>query len=341
MRVLLTGATGYVGSRVAARLAAAGHAVLALVRSGGESRVPAGCRAVTGDILDAGALKRALGGCDALVHMAALVRTWVRDSREFDRVNIEGVASALRCAEECGTGRIVYTSTIVALGPTDGEIRDEAIDRSDFRFHTDYERSKWVADRLVRERAASGSPVTTLYPGVVYGAGASTQGNLLRATLESYLKGRLRVRLGRGDLRICYAFIDDVAEGHLLALEKGAPGRGYILGGENATQDRLFSILHELTGLRGPHRSMPYLAAEIAGRALRAASWLTGIPPAFTDGVVSTFRHEWAYSSDRACREIGYRITPLHEGLRRTLAGMGHAAPGPAGASPGAERGGS
>jgi NAD+-dependent farnesol dehydrogenase len=334
MRVLVTGATGYVGSRVATRLSAAGHSVLALVRPGAESRVPAGCRGVTGDILDAVALKRALSGCDALVHMAALVRTWVRDPREFDRINIEGVSSVLRCAEECGIGRIVYTSTIVALGPTDGGIHDESSERGSFRFYTDYERSKWVADRLVRERAASGAPVTTLYPGVVYGAGASTQGNLLRSMLEPYLKGRLRLRLGRGDLRICYAFIDDVADGHLLALERGAIGRGYVLGGENATQDRLFSILHDLTGLRGPRLSMPYLAAEIAGRTLRAVAWMTGIPPALTDGVVSTFRHEWAYSSERACREIGYRITPLREGLRRTLAGMGHGVPGPPGTLP-------
>ncbi len=319
MRVLLTGATGYLGSRVAARLAASGHTVLALVRPGGESRTPAGCRPVSGDLLEPASLRRTLAGCDALVHMAALVRTWVRDPRDFDRVNVEGLSSALRAAEECGLGRIVYTSTIVALGPTDGEVGDETSERVDFRFHTDYERSKWIAERMVREKSASGLPVVIVYPGVVYGPGAPTQGNLLRATLEAYLAGRLRLRLGRGDRRICYAFIDDVAEGHVLALERGTPGRGYILGGENATQGRLFSILRDLTGIPGPRHAIPYGPAEIAGRLLRGVARVTGIPPAFTDGVVATFRHEWAYSSERATRELGYRITPLPEGLKLTI----------------------
>jgi farnesol dehydrogenase len=319
MRVLLTGATGYLGGRVAARLVAAGHTVHALVRPGGERRAPAGCRIALGDILDAGSLRRALQGSDGLIHLAALVRNWARNPRDFDRVNVEGLGIVLRAAAEAGVPRVVYTSSIVALGPTIGEPRDETADRTDFRFRTDYERTKWIADRLAREKAAAGLPIVILYPGVIYGPGTSTEGNLLRATLEAYLRGRLRFRLGRGDLRICYAYVEDVAEGHRLALEKGAPGRGYILGGENATQDRLFEVLRTLTGIAPPRLAVPYGPAELAGRLLRGAAWLTGIAPLLTDGVVATFRHEWAYRSDRAEREIGYRVTPLEDGMRETV----------------------
>jgi NAD+-dependent farnesol dehydrogenase len=332
MRVLVTGATGYLGGHVAARLRSAGHTVVALVRPGRAHDVPTGCLPAEGDILDRPSLDRALEGCDALVHMAALVKVWVKDRREFGRVNVEGVAAVLRAAEGRRVRRIVYTSTIGALGPTGSEPRDETFERVDFRFRTDYERTKWLADRLVRERTADGLPVVTVYPGVVYGAGAVTEGNLLDRTLRDYLAGRLKVRLGRVAARICYAYADDVAEGHRLALEKGAVGRGYILGGENASQDELFTLLHEWTGRPAPSVAIPFWVAETAARILQARARLTGRPPAITAGAIATFRNHWAYTSERAIRELGYRITPLREGLRRTLQALGPAAATGAGA---------
>ncbi|HYS05980.1 MAG TPA: NAD-dependent epimerase/dehydratase family protein [Candidatus Dormibacteraeota bacterium] len=319
MRVLITGATGYLGAHVAARLVSAGHAVRALVRPGRGASVPAGCVPVEGDILEPASLDRALDGCDALVHMAALVKMWVRDRREFDRVNVEGVAAVLRAAEQRHVRRMLYTSTIGALGPTGPDPRDESFERDEFRFRTEYERTKWVADRLVRDRVREGLPVTTVYPGVVYGPGAMTQGNLLGRVFMDYLGGRLKARLGGAPARICYAYADDVAEGHRLALEKGAPGRGYILGGENVSQDELFALLHALTGRRPPRLAIPFWAAETAGRLLRAWARLTDRPPDITDGAIATFRHSWVYSSERAVRELGYQITPLREGLRSTI----------------------
>jgi farnesol dehydrogenase len=319
MRVLLTGATGYLGGKVAARLVNSGHEIQALCRAGRERAVPPGCRPIEGDLRDPPSLRRAIHGCEALVHMGALVRMWIRDRREFDRINVEGLSAVLRAAEEAGVRRIVYTSTIVALGPTDGALADESFERKELRFCTDYERTKWIAEGLARERLAAGLPMVMVYPGVVYGPGAGTEGNLLQRMFSDHLDGRLRSRLGRGDLRICYAFIDDVAEGHRLALEEGRTGRGYVLGGENATQDQLFSILTDLTGRPSPRAVIPYWAGETIGAMLQGISRLTGIRPAVTAGVVRTFRHEWAYSSDRAIRELGYRITPLRQGLRLTI----------------------
>ena len=319
MKVLITGSTGYLGAQVAARLAAAGHSVLSLVRRGRESAVPAGCSPVTGDVLDPASLERALAGCDACVHMAAMVKMWARDPRDFDRVNVEGLAAVLRAAERTRVRRIVYTSTIAALGPTGPEARDETCARTEFNFRTDYERSKWAAERLAVERAAEGHPLVLVYPGVVYGPGAATQGNLMERVFRDYAAGRTRTRLGGRPTRVCYAYAPDVAEGHLLALEKGTSGRGYILGGENATQDDLFSLLQGLTGIAPPRVAVPFWVAEAAGLAQRVRARLTGRMPDFTDGAIATFRHHWAYSSERASRELGYRITPLREGLRATL----------------------
>jgi farnesol dehydrogenase len=319
MKVLITGATGYLGGTVASVLAGAGHEVAALCRPGREGGVPAGCRALIGDLRDRASLRRALDGREALVHMAAMVQKWSRDRADFERINIDGTETLLAVASEAGVRRILYTSSIVALGPTVGSPADETSPRGTDRFCTDYERTKWLGLQNVRARAAAGQPIVIVYPGVVYGPGAPTEGNLLRDTLVDYVRGRLRARLGRGDLRICYAFAGDVAHGHLRALERGTAGQGYILGGENATQDDIFALLHALTGLASPPLTVPYWAGEALGALMVLGAHLTGRPPSVTPGVVATFRHEWAYRSDRAEREIGYTITPLREGLRRTL----------------------
>jgi farnesol dehydrogenase len=334
--VLLTGGTGYLGGRVAAALAAAGHEVRCLCRPGRESAAPAGTHPVRGDVLDEGSVAAALRGCDALVHMAAMVKRWAPDREEFDRVNVGGTESVLRAAAAAGVGRILYTSSIVALGPTTGGVADEdrAPDRGDGC--TDYERTKRRSLEVASRLAALGLPIVIVYPGIVYGPGAATEGNLLRPMLTDHLRGRLRARLGRGDLRICYAFVDDVARGHLLALERGVPGRGYILGGENATQNDLFAVLHDLTGRPAPRLAVPYWVAGLAATAQVLRARVTGRVPDVTPGIVATFRHEWAYRSDRAAREIDYTITPLGDGMRRTLEGLGFfAARGAAGGVPG------
>lgn len=319
MNVLLTGGTGYLGSRVAAALVAAGHDVRLLCRAGRETAVPAGARAVPGDVRDAASVRAALDGRDALVHMAAMVKRWTRDRAEFDRVNVEGTATTLDAAAAAGVGRILCTSSIVALGPTTGGVADEDRLPDPGAGCTDYERTKRRALEVTRREAARGRPIVIVYPGIVYGPGAPTEGNLLRPMLADHLRGRLRARLGRGDLRICYAYVDDVARGHVLALERGLAGRGYVLGGVNATQDELFAVLRDLTGRPAPRFSVPYAVASLVAGMQVLRARLTGHLPDLTPGMVATFRHEWAYSSDRARREIGYAVTPLKDGLRRTL----------------------
>lgn len=327
MIVLLTGGTGYLGGRVAAALLAAGHEVRCLCRPGRETAAPADTRPVRGDVLDEGSVAAAVAGCDALVHMAALVKRWTPDRAEFDRVNVGGTGIVLRAAAAAGVGRILYTSSIVALGPTAGEVADEDRPPAGGAGCTDYERTKRRSLEEVRRAASPGRPIVIVYPGIVYGHGAATEGNLLLPMLADHLRGRLRARLGRGDLRICYAFVDDVARGHVLALERGVPGRGYILGGENATQDDLFAVLRDLTGRPAPRLAVPYGVASLLARWQVLRARLTGRVPEVTPGVVATFRHEWAYRSDRAVREIGYVITPLREGMRRTLETLGPGAP--------------
>lgn len=326
MKILITGATGYLGGRVARALAAGGHEVRVLCRPGREAAVPPGCAPVVGDMLDAATLRAALAGRDALVHMAAMVKRFVPDRAEFDRVNVEGTERILALAAEAGTARVLYTSTVVALGPTDGGIADETRALPEEPGFTDYERTKRLSLAAVRRRAAAGQAIVVVYPGIVFGAGAATEGNLIGPILDDYRGGRLHARLGRDDLRICYAWAEDVARGHLLALERGRPGPGYILGGANLTQRELFAHLTALTGRAAPRVVVPYRVGEWVGALQVMRARLTGHPPEVTPGVVRTFRHEWAYRSDRAVAELGYVVTPPAEALRATLEAMGPSA---------------
>jgi len=318
MKIFLTGGTGFLGKRIARRLAEAGHDVRALVRRPA-TIMPAGVTPVPGDVTDAASLARGAEGCDAIVHSAALVKMWVRDRGQFDRVNVDGLRSVLAAGRRAGVGRILYTSSFIALGPTDGRVADESWVHAATGHHNDYERTKAAADLVAREAAGAGAPLVTVYPGVVYGEGELTDGSLMTRTIRDFMNRRVPGYLGSGEQKICYAFIDDVVEGHLMALERGKPGGRYILGGVNATYLELYALLARLTGTPAPTRHIPFWVMGTAGRMFRWRAVLTGIEPLITDEVIEIYRHDWAYSSDRAVAELGYRITPLEEGLRRTV----------------------
>ena len=318
MRVLVTGVTGFLGGRVAEGLVSAGHAVRGLVRDPGRwaSRPPE-AEAVQGDVTDAASFLRAARGSQAIVHCAALVKVWVRDRREFDRTNLEGLKHAVDAAREA-RARLVYTSSFIALGPTDGRVFDEDTPRLVGRFHNDYERTKWLADQLARQVAADGFPIVRLYPGIAYGPGASTPGNHVVRLLLQHARGSLPGMLGRGDRRMCFAYVDDVVKGFVAALERAPLGSGYVLGGENRTTRELFDAFQKASGVAPPTRRIPFWAAAMAGKLKRWRAELTGVEPDVTDQVVGIYRHDWAYSSARAERELNYRITPFQDGIRET-----------------------
>jgi NAD+-dependent farnesol dehydrogenase len=318
--VLLTGGTGFLGKSVARALAARGHALRVLARPTSDLRgLPATAEVVVGDVTDADAMVRAARGCGAVCHMAALVRMWTPDRESFDRVNVSGLRNALAAAREAGA-RLVYTSSFIAVGPTGPDPADESQRHPGRGYRNDYERTKALADGLASEAAAAGQDVVTLYPGVVYGPGDLTDGNLVAKMVADHLRGRLPGIIGPGDRLWSYAFVEDVALGHASALERGQAGQRYFLGGDNVTMNGLFAALAKVAEVAPPRRHIPYVAASLLGFAMWTWAELTGHPPQLTHEVVNVFREHWAYSSAKAERELGYRRTPLEEGLRRTVA---------------------
>ncbi|HEY8149133.1 MAG TPA: NAD-dependent epimerase/dehydratase family protein [Vicinamibacteria bacterium] len=318
MKVLLTGGTGFLGKNVARALSARGHEVRLLARAGSNlAGLPAG-DIVRGDVCDAASLRGAAEGCQAILHMAALVKMWVPEREVFDRVNVEGLRAALAAAEAVGA-RLVYTSSFMAIGPTGAAPADESQIHPGHSFRNDYERTKAQADVIAREAAAAGRDVVLLYPGVVYGPGDRTAGNIVVNMIADHLRGRFPGIIGPGDRLWSYAFVEDVAAGHVDALEEGRAGERYLLAGENVSMNDFFRLLAEASGVPAPRLHIPYAAAGALGWMLYAWAELTGMEPLLTHEVVGVFREHWSYTSAKAQRDLGYRTTSLRDGLRRTL----------------------
>jgi len=318
MKVLLTGGTGFLGKNVARALVARGHEVRLLAREGSNlAGLPAG-EIVRGDVCDAASLRGAAEGCQAILHMAALVKMWVPEREVFDRVNVEGLRAALAASEAVGA-RLVYTSSFMAIGPTGAQPADESQIHPGHSFRNDYERTKAHADVVAREAAAAGRDVVLLYPGVVYGPGDRTAGNIVVNMIADHLRGRFPGIIGPGDRLWSYAFVEDVAAGHVDALEKGRAGERYLLAGENVSMNDFFRLLAEASGVPAPRLHIPYAAAGALGWMLYAWAELTGLEPLLTHEVVGVFREHWSYTSAKAQRDLGYRTTSLRDGLRRTL----------------------
>lgn len=318
MKVLLVGSTGFLGKNVARRFAKAGHALRLLARSGSNLEgLPTDAEVVRGDVTDLASLERGAEGCDAIVHMAAMVKMWTPDRGVFDRVNVGGLQNVLAAAERA-RARVVYTSSFMALGPAGPVPGDESLVHQGGA-RNDYERTKAAADVVARAAAAAGRDVVILYPGVVYGPGDVTDGNIVVKMVTDHLAGKMPGIVGPGDRLWSYSYVEDVADGHLAALERGRAGERYVLAGENVTMDGLFATLQEVAGVRPPRFHIPFAVASALGRACVLWAETTGHPPLLTHEVVGVFREHWAYTSAKAERELGYRPRPLREGLAQTM----------------------
>ncbi|VAH86881.1 unnamed protein product [Triticum turgidum subsp. durum] len=308
MRVVVTGATGYLGGRLCAALAGAGHDVRAFVRRTGDaSGLPDAVELAYGDVGDAGSLAAAFDGRDAVFHAAASVEPWLPDPSVFTavRVNVRGLENVLKAAKRTPTvKKIIYTSSFFALGPTDGCVADE---------------TQVLADRIALQAAAEGVPITIVYPGVIYGPGKLTTGNLVSRILIERFNGRLPGYIGDGYDRESFCHVDDVVSGHIAAMEKGRVGERYLLTGENLSFMHIFNMAANITNTKAPYFHVPLWLIEIYGWISVFIARITGKLPLISYPTVRVIRHQWAYSCDKAKRELGYNPRNLTEGLAEML----------------------
>ncbi len=324
MKILVTGGTGFLGQRLIEALVKKGEKVVALSRSMEKAKLllSEDVEIREGDIRDFEAVKTAMNGCDRVFHAASLVSMWERDNSLFDSVNVEGTGVILKAAEVWGIKKTVYTSSFMALGPSGSEAVSENSKREDFNFRNDYERTKYLGYEVAQSYCKRGLPIVYTFPGVIYGPGLMTGGNIVVSLISDYLAGKLPGTVGPGDRQWCYSYIDDVVEGHIKAMEKGSLGKGYILGGDNRTMNELFQILEELTGVEKPGAHLPYWLCSFFGLIYVLRARLFGVAPKFTHQVVNVYKYSWAYRSDRAIRELNYKTSELKEGIEKTLEWM-------------------
>jgi dihydroflavonol-4-reductase len=313
-RILVTGGTGFVGSAVARRLLAEGYRVRALARPGSDRRNLAGLEleVAEGDLNDAASLERACAGCAGLFHVAADYRTWAPRPEQLYQANVEGSRALLRAAGNAGLKRIVYTSSVAVLGiPKDGSPGDEntPVTVADMIGH--YKRSKFLAEEAVREFVPQGLPVVIVNPSTPIGPRDLKPTPTGRIVIDA-ASGRMPAYVDTG-LNVVH--VDDVAEGHWLAFQRGDVGQRYVLGGTDMSLRQILAEIAGIVGRKPPALRLPHAAVMPVAYVAEAFARLTGVPPVATVEEVRMSKKRMFFSSAKAMRELGYRVRPARQAL--------------------------
>ncbi len=316
--VLLTGATGFIGARLARRLAERGDRLRCWARA--TSRTDAlealGAEIVRGELTDAGGLAGALAGVDLAYHLAAIYDLGVVDSRRMERVNVGGTRAFLEAIERAATPRAVHVSTAAALGSVSGESGDEETEHGPESCSA-YERTKVEAHRLARAAQARGVPLVIVCPAIVYGPGDRSPNGRYMASL---LRGRIP-GLPLHPSWLSYVHVDDVADGLVRAGLSGCAGATYVLSGEDCSFNDFSREVAALAGRRAPRLRLPGAAARATGAVLDLVSRMTGLRFSITrESAAFTTGQRWLHSHERATRELGWQPRSLAEGLPETIA---------------------
>ena len=317
MKVFLTGATGFVGSHVARAYAAQGACLRLLTRSTSNLAGIEGltnAETVTGDLRQPESLRSALTGCDALVHVAADYRLWVRDPDEMYAANVDGTRELLRIAREVGIPKVVYTSSVATMGfKSDGTIVDEdtPVSLTDMIGH--YKRSKFLAEQEAISSARAGQHVMILNPTTPIGPGDSKPtptGRIIVDFLNKNFPAYVETGLNLVD-------VTEVARMHVAALDHGTPGERYILGGENLTLKQILDRLSTITGLPSPTIKVPHaVAMAFAFFDENITGKFRGKEPRATVEAVRMGRKMMFAASGKAERDLGFKLLPVYPALR-------------------------
>jgi dihydroflavonol-4-reductase len=335
MKILVTGGTGFIGSHVVRALLARKHTVRCLIRPGSNRANLAGLEVeyVIGDLNDTASLKVALHDCDELFHVAADYRLWSLRPQELERTNVEGSRALLQAASDAKLSKIVFTSSVAAVGrpsppaplpnqgeggrrPGEGLIGHEGLDPLPAELIGPYKRSKFASDQLARQFAKAGLPVVIVNPSTPIGSHdikPTPTGKLI----VDFLNGKMPAYVDTG---LNFVDVEDVALGHVLAGEKGKPGERYILGHKNLSLKEFLHALAEVAKMRPPRFQIPYAVAYMAGAASTGLSYFTRREPAIPLDGVRMSHAPMYYDASKAVRELGLPQTPISTALAKAVA---------------------
>ncbi len=318
-KIFISGATGYIGSKLANRLAEEGHEVHALYRSDKKAGVlkHPGIKLFKGDIMDPKSIDRAISGCSQVYHVAAFARVWTPDLSSIYHLNIDGAVNVISSAHAAGVERIVLTSTAGVLGSSGKDKINENASPDTYFVH--YEHSKAILEKIARTFCQAGLDIVIVNPSRVYGPGILSQSNGVTRMIHSYIRGMWRIIPGRGNSIGNYVYIDDVVKGHMLAMEKGKPGERYILGGENVSYNEFFHKLGLNSGRKYRMIRLPYFMMLIFSYLVLFSANIFRFSPMIIPGLVKKYNKDFRLDISRAQKELGYKYLYLEEGFARTI----------------------
>ncbi|MFC0263768.1 NAD-dependent epimerase/dehydratase family protein [Fontibacter flavus] len=322
MKVFVTGGTGYIGSRLIQRLLEKVDVVRALYRNEHPAIDHPSLEWVKGELDEEEKIVRLLEGCHQVYHMAGLARMWHPQKNAFFDTNVASTDRILKAAERVGISRIVFTSTASVISysiKTPIQEEDPLIEP----FDDEYSASKFVAEQMVLKASKPGFETVVVNPPRVYGP-SMIGNNPVNNLVKGFLKRRFYFVPGDGSYEANYAFIDDVVNGHILAMEKGRPGQRYILGGENHSYNSFYQVLEKELHLKRNAVGMPRGLMSTVAAVSETMSELFGKAPFITGPMVNKLYSNRLLSVNKAANELGYIVTPLAEGLRKTIQFINH-----------------
>jgi dihydroflavonol-4-reductase len=317
MKAFVTGGSGFIGQQVVKKLIERDYEVFALARSPESTAVlqELGCTVVPGDITDMASMRDGMAGSDIVFHIAAWYKLGNVDWMKAEAINVGGTRKVLRLAHELGIPKIIYTSTIAVFGDTKGQLVDETYYKGG-PFLTEYDRTKWLAHyKVALPLIEKGAPITIVLPGGVYGPGDHSN---IAEMMRLFYRGL--PALPGPEMTVTYAHVEDIAEGHLLAAEKGKPGESFILAGPAIPLGEMVDFWGHLTGKPTPLLRIPANFIKPFAPLVGTLSKILPLPPVFSEESIKILGATYIARSDKARAELGWQTRPLQTGMLETFA---------------------
>jgi len=314
--ILVTGGTGFIGIPLVKKLHGLGHELKLLIRESSNTTSFKEFNKIdyiVGDVQDISSLEKAVNKVDIIYHLAAYTAIWAKDKSIYYDINVKGTENVANVALENNL-KLFYVSSFTAIGPTPPEPVDESYEKE--LFTMEYERTKFIAKRKVKEFMSKGLNATIFYPGIVYGPGDF---NIFGQMLLDITRGKFLGCPGKGDSIANFSYIDDIINGMVAVINNDtANGEDFILGGENVKFGDYLNLIAEIAGNKKP-RHFPMSGAKLYAWMCELKAKINGKLPYITRSTVSALKIHRSYSSKKAIDEFGYKITPLREGLEETV----------------------
>lgn len=318
MKYFVTGATGFIGGHLVPKLIARGHSVVCLVRNPAKAEALAklGATLATGDVTDRESLRAPMQGVDGVFHLAGVYEYGAQHRDRMQAANVDGTRNVFEVGVELGVPKIVHTSTVAVFGNTHGRVADETYRVEKDRLSSEYERTKWAAHYEVAVPAIQrGAPIAIVQPGVVTGPGDMSPISLV----FQYFLRRMPVMFGAKS-GVTWAHVDDIADGLILAMEKGRIGEAYILAGPAMNYRDVFKMWSKITGLRGPVMWMPEGAAGVMSSVVGLMERAFKLKTSLSSEALTTFNNYTFYgSAEKAKRELGWQPRPVEDVFKEVL----------------------